>query len=245
MSGARILIINSIQGGGGHRLGRIFSCYENIYWYSHPNNGLTPWTFATNGKLKEAAFSKYHYDRILEDGTRIPLIGSRIEKYWGNDDWLANWKQLMANIILPDKFITFVVHDSPTYLRRLFPRSVIVNLLSNDTDYATDRHMETSANFRIDYKFEGQIPKYKSKWVRTRDALLELNKDVTEKEAWSFMHPDQNYYEHMLKFNKESNTKNFIERKDADYTITWQTFQPDYFQEHFGKIDNNYRNLIV
>jgi len=243
MSGAKLLIINSLQGGGGHRLGRILSCYENVYWYSHPNNGEYPWTFSTNDKIKEAAFSKYHYDRILEDGTRIPLIGSRIEKYWGNDDWLVNWKQLMANIVLPDKFITFVVHDSPSYLRRYFPKSVIVNLMS-DPLLSTKRHMQTSANFRIDFKLEGQVPNYKSKWVKVRDALLELNKDATEKEAWTFINAGKNYEEHMKDYNLKANKKNFDERKDADYTISWNTFEPEFFQQYFGELDAHYERLL-
>ena len=81
MSGAQLLIINSLQGGGGHRVGRIFSCFNNVYWYGHDNNGWKPWEFALNTKLKEAQFSKMHYDRILSDGTPVPLIGSRIQKY--------------------------------------------------------------------------------------------------------------------------------------------------------------------
>jgi hypothetical protein len=243
MIGVKLLIINSLQGGGGHRLGRLFSCYKNVYWYKHPNNGLKPWEFAQNDKIKEAIFSKYHYDRILEDGTPIPLIGSRIEKYWDNSDWYYNWRQLMANIKLPKKYITYVVHDSPSYLRLYFPKAYIVNLLS-DPDYATKRHMQTSANFRINFKLIGQRPNYKSVWVKKVDELLMINPDATESDLWEYMY-GTNYYDEMIKRNRNKNKINDAEKESADITIDLDSFDPQSLEDYFGKINANYKRLML
>lgn len=242
MSGAQLLIINSLQGGGGHRVGRIFSCYNDVYWYSHDNNGFQPWEFALNTKVKEAQFSKMHYDRLLSDGTRVPLIGSRIEKYWDNENWYYNWLAIMSKLKLPKKYITYVVHDSPEYLRRLFPKSYIVNLICDPKD-ATDHHMKTSANFRIDFKLAGQRPNYKSKWVKLSDAILDLHNSATEKEAWEFINPKKSYYNHMLKINDNKNEKNIKEKSAANITIDKVSFDPTKIED-LGKLDVNYKRLM-
>ncbi len=242
MNGAHLLIINSLQGGGGHRLGRIFCCYDNVYWYAHDNNGWNPWEFALNNNIKETKFARMHYDRILSDGSIVPLIGSRIEKYWDNEYWYYNWIKIMSNLDLPDQYITYVVHDNPKYLRRLFPKSYIVNLIG-DPISATDHHMNTSAKFRINYKFEGQVPNYKSKWVKLRDELIKMSDQTTAQQAWEFMHPNKEYYDYILKDNIKSNKKNIEEKDYADLSVEYATFDPTKINT-FGKLNANYKRLM-
>lgn len=242
MSGAQLLIINSLQGGGGHRLGRIFSCFNSVYWYAHENNGYNPWEFAHNDKIKEALFSKMHYDRLLPDGSMVPLIGSRIEKYWDNEDWIDNWKKIMGTLTLPKAYITYVIHDSPSYLRRLFPESFIVNLIS-DPVQATEHHLRTSGNFRIDFKHKGQRPDYDSEWVTAQKELLEMNKNATEKELWEYRH-GTNYESSMLELNEFYNQRNINEQDLADITVDWDTLDPLLYEDKLGKLDANYERLM-
>ena len=242
MNGANLLIINALQGGGGHRLGRIFSCFNDVYWYAHDNNGWNPWEFALNKKVIEATFAKSHYDRILSDGSRVPLIGSRIEKYWDNEFWYYNWLSIMSTLNLPDQYITYVVHDSPKYLRRLFPKSYIVNLIGDPAD-ATEHHMNTSAKFRIDYKFKGQLPNYKSEWVILRDSLIKINNRTTAQQAWEHAHPHEKYYDYILKDNTDSNKKNIKEKDYANVNVEYKSFDPTIIED-LGSLDVNYKRLM-
>lgn len=251
MSGAphissKLLIINSLSGGGGFRLGRILSCHEKVYWYSHPDNGSQPWTFATTDAVKETAFSRYHYDRILPDGTYLPLIGSRIEKYWDNEGWLENWHATMRGMDLPAGYLTYIVHDSPAYLRKRFPDSLIFNLIG-DANLATKRHMMTSANFRIDYAMDGQLPTHKSEWVKDRDALLARNPTATVKDLWMYKHGGtlDDYEACVFDSNKAANIRNMEERSFADVTLEWDSVDPSIHTGILGRIDERYETLML
>lgn len=242
---SKLLIINALQGAGGYRLGRIFSCHANVYWYSHPDNGKTPWSFGTTDHVREAAFSKYHYDRIIADETYLPLIGSRIAKYWDNDKWINNWYHLMSQFVLPNKYLTYIVHDSPQYLRTLFPDSFIVNLIS-DPAHATMRHLATSARFRIDYVMERQLPDYHSAWVKDRDNLLSVCPDATEADLWAYRHNkiiDQ-YPAAVLAMNQTAHAVNIEQQAYADLNLDWDTLDPYQHEKYFGKIDNYHKILM-
>lgn len=243
---SRLLLINCLQGSGGHRLGRIFSCHADVYWYSHVDNGMHPWLFAQTDEVKEAHFSKYHYDRILPDGSYLPLIGSRIAKYWSDDAWLDNWHQIMSRLDLPDGYLTYVVHDSPLYLRDRFPLSTIVNLLSDPIE-TTDRHLQTSANFRISYRLRNQVPDYKSAWVEARDQLLATNPSATERDLWCHMHnrPTNEYPAAVLDCNRLAATRNLEERDFADINVSWVDFKPSDHTDRFGPVDQRYHTLMI
>jgi len=240
-----LLIINSLPGSGGHRLGRIFSCYDSVHWYSHDCNGDYPWTFKKNDTVKEAEFSKYHYDRILKDHVYVPTIGGRIKKYWDNEFWFRNWHRIMSNLPLPNGYLTFIVHDNPKYLRRLFPESIIVNLISNPEE-ASERHLNTSANYRIDYKLKGQLPNYRSKWVKARDELLKINPNATEKDIWMYQNNSsyQDYCKHIKIEIQKKNELNILEKSYADITLSWYNFDPLKYQEILGPINENYNLLL-
>ena len=241
----KILIINTTQGSGGHRLGRIISCFDNVHWYSHPNNGIYPWKFSTTREIAEIFFTKYHYDRILPDNSVIPLIGSRIEKYWDNQRWFDNWHKIMETKSLPDEYLTIVVHDSPQYLRNLFPTSLIVNLLE-DPVTATERHLALSVNYRINYKFKDQIPAYKSKWVLLKDELLKINPSATEKDLWIYKNNsnENDYKKATLEEIQDKYNKNIKEQDYADITLRWETFNLREHEQLLGNLDLKYKELI-
>lgn len=253
----KLLFLNCIQGASAFRLGRVLSCYRNIYWYAHNDNGAVPWKFHNpktdpESTVLEAEFSKYHFDRLVKNDHNdrrvyIPIIGSKIEKYWDNTDWVKRWEQLMSNIEIPqpNKYLLFIVHDSPEYLRRLFPRSFIFNLISDSVN-ATNRHLKTSANYRIDYQFEGQRPDYKSKWVQQAEKLLAINPNATERDLWIFNNNsnEQEYEKYMYKVQEEMNQTNFNQRKFANITTTWNDFDPYELEATFGKINDNFNKLL-
>ena len=214
----KLLFINCIQGAGAFRLGRVLSCSENVYWYAHNDNGQTPWEFHDpdtdpESTLLEAEFSRFHFDRLVKNDQNdrrvyIPIVGSKIEKYWDNRNWIHRWYELMSNIEIPEpeKYLLFIVHDSPKYLREIFPDSFIFNLIA-DPVIATKRHFNTSANYRIDYQFEGQRPDYKSKWVLQSEELLAINPNATERDLWMYVNnaTEQEYQTHMYTIQRKNN----------------------------------------
>jgi len=249
-----LLFINCIQGANGFRLGRVLSCYEHVYWYAHTDNGMTPWEFTTDPEstVYEANFAECHFDRLLEndhmgDRVYIPMVGSKIEKYWDNDEWINRWYEIMSNRIIPepDKYLPFIVHDSPSYLRKIFPNCYIFNLIS-DPVVATKWHFQTSSNYRIDYTFEGQRPDYKSKWVQQIEEMLAINPKATQKDLW--MHTnngtEQEYENYVYRIQEENNQRNLAEASAADITTTWADFDILALQTVFGKIHENYKLLI-
>ena len=52
--------INFPQGSGGHMLGRMIACCENVEWYNHEQNNEHPW-LPYMGKDKN--FSKMHFNK--------------------------------------------------------------------------------------------------------------------------------------------------------------------------------------
>lgn len=241
----KILIINATPGAGSHKLGRIISCFDNIYWYSHPWNGNQPWEVSIVNEIKEIYFSKYHYDRVLPDDSVIPLIGSRIEKYWDNRGWFNNWYKIMETLSLPDKYLVIVAHDSPQMLRDLFPTSLIVNLLE-DPAISAKRHLALSMKYRIDYKLKNQIPTYKSKWVLLRDDLLKINPAATEKDLWMYTNnSNENEYKKTILEEIEHNYNiNITEQEFADINVCWETFNPRKYEYLLGKLNPAYEELM-
>ena len=253
----KLLFLNCIQGASAFKLGRILCCYRNIYWYAHNDNGFVPWKFhnpRTDGEstLLEAQYSKYHFDRLVKNDHNdrrvyVPIVGSKIEKYWDNTNWINRWEELMSTIEIPspDKYLLFIVHDSPKYLRNLFPRSYIINLIS-DPVTATNRHLKTSANYRIDYQFENQRPDYKSTWVQQSEKLLEINPNATERDLWIYTNNsnEEEYEQYMYKVQTEMNLRNKSEHKFANLTMSWDTFDPYTLEETFGKINDNFKKLL-
>lgn len=252
-----LLLLNCIQGASAFRLGRLLCCYENVYWYKHNDNGQYPWTFHNpktddESLLLESEFSQYHFDRLLrndQDDRRVfvPMVGSKIERYWGNTNWIYRWVDIMSKLDFPepDKYLIIIVHDSPQYLRKIFPDSFIFNLISNP-DVATQRHLKTSANYRINYQFEGQRPDYKTEWVERIESLLTINPDATDKELWMYNNKstEEEYETHMYKIQRQLNDKNLSESKFANITTTWDEFDPYKLETTFGKINDNFNKLL-
>jgi hypothetical protein len=58
------LFILANQGAGGHRLGRIISCFNNVYWYSSKHNGEHPWDVFFTEAVSGKNISQYHDYKI-------------------------------------------------------------------------------------------------------------------------------------------------------------------------------------
>jgi hypothetical protein len=251
------LFILANPGAGGHRLGRIISCINNVYWYSHDRNGINPWDVFFTDKVSGKSISQYHYDRLVGKQS-IPLLGERIERWWYPEDVDYFYSNIWAKEIeefqpmLETKYIHWVLHDSPTHILARFPNAKIIALVDTDIDAVVDRYLETTAKFPCYYHHKNLKPNYMNDYAVSVELVQQKEKTATERDLWIF----NNYYSVN---DYDTDYRNFLYRKiteendirnqlsDPRYIkITWKTFNIDQvieFLEATG-VDPNYKKLL-
>lgn len=235
---SKLLFISCNHGAGGHRLGRIISCFNSVYWYSHESNGKTPFDTPDQDICKERLIANYHYDRRLSDGSIVPAIGERISLFWNNDEWLHNWNRIMNTLSLPDQYLTFVLHETPKQLREWFPNSYIINFVDDDIERSLQRHLKSSSKFRIDVKHIGQKPQYKNKHQKDIDYCLSKSIN-TMRELWEYQNPTKDYINNERQKMTSLNNSRIKQKSFSNHTMSWNNFNlPD-----LGKLNTNTDNL--
>jgi hypothetical protein len=204
-----MLVILANQGAGGHRLGRIISCLNNVYWYNHKYNGSSPLELSFDHRVTGKTISRYHYDRRI-DKVFVPLIGERIERYWEPEQinyYYSNvWSKLMQNKkiqALDDLYVHWVLHDEPAYIHKRFPKAKIISLIDDNITEVADRYLKTTSLFPIDVTLKGTKPKKKNQLSKQIASLIKLKPDATELDLWYHLNKgasSDDYYETI--FNK-------------------------------------------
>ena len=188
----QLVFITASPGAGGHRLGRIVSCFEGVHWDRCRLNGGTPWSTHLEAAVKGKGISPYHYDRRTPVGM-VPLVGERIERYWAPADWehyySVVWPQLMERsgartILEAGHKLTWVLHDLPDHLHALFPNARIINLVDADLDSLIQRYLETTAHFPAWVDNVSDKPDYETPHSRSLRLLRSLNDYPTERDFW-------------------------------------------------------------
>lgn len=254
---SKYLFILCNQGAGGHRLGRIISCIDNVLWYSDTKNGDNPWDTFFIDSVAGKNISPNHYDRIIGKET-VPLLGERIERWWNKED-LDNfyndiWSKeiLKFQPLLATKYIHWVIHDVPQHILSRFPNAKVIALVDNDIDAVVDRFLKTSAKFPCYYHHKKLKPNYLNNYAKSVDALEEIKKNATDRDLWIFKNYltsadyDSDYQTYLHKKIKEENDlrSNFEDHRYLK--ITWQDFDIneiiDFLQAK--DINPNYKILL-
>lgn len=247
------LFILANPGAGGHRLGRIISCIDNVYWYSHDRNGINPWDVFFTDKVSGKNISQYHYDRLVGNQT-VPLLGERIEQWWNLEDidyfynsiWTKEIEKFQS--MLETKYIHWVLHDSPKHILARFPNAKIIALVDTDVDAVVDRYLETTAKFPCYYHHKNLKPNYLNDYATAVNSTIEFNDNATEFDLWAFKNgPNKRQYREFIHntITEDNNIKNSF--YDPRYIkITWETFNVNQvieFLEATG-VDPNYKKLL-
>jgi len=227
-----LLFILANQGGGGHRLGRIVSCLDNVYWYSHNYNGITPLDLSFDTRVTGRTISRYNYDRRI-DKVFVPLVGERIERYWEedqiNDYYATTWVKLMQNkkiLLLGDYYVHWVLHDEPSYIRKRFPKAKIISLIDSNIGEVADRFLKTTSLFPIDVSLKGMKPRKKNLFSKQVDSLLKANPKATELDLWNHLNPGssyEEYYEHIYSKLYASNESRIKFEHRNHLKVSWET----------------------
>jgi hypothetical protein len=255
----QLLFILANPGAGAHRFGRIISCFDNVHWYSHRDNGITPWEAFKSDRIAGKSISKYHYDRLIDEETQVPIIGERIERWWFKDDvdeyYCNRWAPTIDDMDLSaigNKYIHWILHDTPDPFLRRFPNARTIALIDSDMDAVVDRYLATTARFPVNLKFYGLRPGYlndHARNIKELEATLEQDgRDPTVQDLWNWQNPGQedNYRDFLLeKLTDENNQrKHYVA---DDYLIaSWDDLNITQIQEFLGAetIDPNYRKLL-
>lgn len=257
-----LLFICATPGNGGHRLGRIISCFDNVYWYSHPNNGKDPSDIFYNEVVKGKSISPYHYDRLTEI-SMIPLVGERIEKYWHEEDYdyfyRVVWNELIteagaADIIIQKKYLTWIIHDDPNYIRSRFPNSKIINLIDNDIDQVVNRYLKTTAYFPASIDNPKTKPYYQTIYATQLEKIKQVNKKPTLRDMWAWVNYEKYFFDdimlpqYFLEIKKEISDLNLKKTKAYNnmLNINWETLNIDNLKNFLNasNIDHNYIKLL-
>ncbi len=249
------LFILCNPGAGGHRLGRIISCIDNVYWYSNPKNGINPWNIFFTDAVSGKNISPYHYDRLVGED-HVPLVGERIERWWSSNDLDYFYKDVWAKEIekfqplLKTQYIHWVLHDSPADILSRFPNAKIIALVDTDIDAVVDRYLETTAKFPCYYHHKNLKPNYLNDHaISVIDLVEKTDHTATEKDLWFFTHnnkSDKDYRRFVRnKLTKENNIRDKF--CDSRYIkITWQTFNISQVIEFLKatSVADNYKKLL-
>jgi len=249
------LFILCSPGAGGHRLGRIISCIDNVYWYSNTKNGITPWDIFFTDAVTGKNISPYHYDRLVEND-QVPLVGERIERWWNPEDidyfYTNVWAKEMEKFqpLAKTQYIHWVLHDNPANILSKFPNAKIIALVDSDVDAVVDRYLETTANFPCFYHHKNLKPDYLNDYAKSVDFL---QRGATEKDLWIFNNCpsvedfNSDYYRTFM--HRKLSEENKIRNKFSDpryIKITWQTFKISQVIKFLEatSIADNYKKLL-
>jgi hypothetical protein len=243
------LFILANQGAGGHRLGRIISCFNNVYWYSSKHNGEHPWDVFLDNTIAGKDISKYHYDRTLGNKT-VPVLGERILKWWDSEDWdkfyNTTWLTEFKKITFPDNMIIhWVLHDTPAELHKKFPQAKIISLIDTDIELVTDRYMQTTAKFPCAINHFNLKPSYKNQYAHYVDELV----NPTEQQLWFQINKNSTETDYINCIKENLTLLNNVRQSyvNKNYlTVTWGTLDIDILKSFLNsdKIDQSYKRLL-
>lgn len=223
------LFILANQGAGGHRLGRLISKLDSIYWYASKKNGMTPddvFYDSAPGAVLGKSISEYHYDRLVGDDM-VPLVGGRIEVWWNSEDtdlfYNTVWKSRMTKFsnILETQYLHWIIHDTPLPLLTRFSNAKVISLIDTDVESVADRYLRTTAKFPAYYRLPGLKPEYKNQYAMDVDAIETIKPKATLQDLWEYQNPGQDHEQ----FIRDTLRSNNDERIKIDHPrhlkITW------------------------
>jgi hypothetical protein len=248
---ANLLFILANAGAGGHRLGRIISCIDDVYWYSSENNGINPWDIFFDDVVSGKNISPFHYDRLINN-KQVPLLGERIEKWWEEKDVDYFYKNIWSrefynfNDILEKNYIHWILHDTPDTLISRFPNAKIIALIDDDVGLVTKRYIETTASFPVNLKLSNLRPDYLNDYANIVEELKKHKEVPTEYDVWAADNHNESYEEYVYNMLDSKNQKR-LEFSHPNYLkISWKYLYLTNILNFLGSknIHMNYKKLI-
>lgn len=248
-----LLFILANAGAGGHRLGRIISCIDNVYWYSSENNGINPWDIFFDDIVSGKNISPFHYDRLINN-KQVPLVGERIEKWWKETDVDYFYKNIWYNEfltrdfsdILEQNYLHWILHDTPGSLLSRFPNAKIISLIDDDVMLITKRYIETTAKFPAYLKLANLKPDYLNDYAKIIEELKTIKETPTEYDVWAYHKNNRSYEEYVYNMLDLKNRQRIAFSHPNHLKISWEYLYLTNILNFLGSknIHMNHKNLI-
>jgi len=156
------LFISFEQAARGHRLGRVLAALPEVYWYSHPDNGIKSWHILGETKIQQRWVSPYHYNRFVPGG-ELPPPHDLVKDYlpdakdYYENNFTEKFTQAGGDTLIDSYYLPFCTHSLPRDIYRYFPNAKIINII-HDVDYAVNRFKKVGLAFPGLVKHRSVVP---------------------------------------------------------------------------------------
>lgn len=187
---SNILFISFEQAARGHRLARALASLPNIYWYSHPDNGIRPWNISgrETSSIGQRKVSGYHYNRLMPNGLMLPPPFDYVKDFVDDKDHYYNTTfenafELAGGHKIPDDiYIPYCTHSLPIEIREYFPNAPIINIV-HDPVACIERYMRVGINFP-GYIWHPSITQ-DNDYAKYLEYLKSQKEDLKVKDVWA------------------------------------------------------------
>ena len=156
------LFISFEQAARGHRLARVLAALPEVYWYSHPDNGIKSYQILGPTNIQQRLISKYHYNRYTPSGN-LPPPHDFVKAYLPDEqDYYENvfvprFLEAQGDRLLDKYLLPYCTHALPRDIYRYFPNAKIINII-HDVDTAVNRYKRVGLEFPGFVKHYGIVP---------------------------------------------------------------------------------------
>jgi hypothetical protein len=200
------LFISFEQAARGHKLARVISALPTVYWFSHPDNGISPWNIGTHiTASKQRHISKYHYDRLVPGG-QLPPPYDYVRNYFSdpyeyyNTTFIDRFKSASGQDLLDQYMLPYCTHSTPDEILEFFPNAKIINII-HDVDECVDRYISVGSIFPGHVKHIGIVPSdnpYLSYLYEIESLISNSDRKLTLRDVWAFNHFNTEWNDNMM-----------------------------------------------
>jgi hypothetical protein len=224
-----IVFVSFEPGCRGHYSARVLSSLPNIYWYSHPDNGINPWNVANYklSNIRQRQNSKFHFDRLVPNG-KLPPTHDYVADFFPNKEqyytevFWPHFNQLTQDI---KQDIIYCTHSMPSELDPYFPKSKYINIRW-DPDEAARRFLMVSAAFP-GYIRAPEIVPADNEWLHQLATMKLIKPDFTQADVWCWKQHrcmfEEKYKKEYIDYIYNRNLQRYKMRHGQEFEVTAST----------------------
>ena len=216
---SNLLFVSFEQAARGHRLARVLATLPNVYWYSHPSNGIMPWNISNknSSSIEQRKISGYHYNRLMPNGKMLPPPYDYIQKFvkdkhkYYTQTFEEQFTDSGGHLIPDNTYILYCTHSLPNEIREYFPNAKIINII-HDPVACLKRYMTVGLNFPGDVRH--QTVEETNEYHQWTLHLKRKKPDLTVKDVWA-VEQHGVWYEDSMYNELKSYKLNFFKQRRA------------------------------
>jgi len=203
----RLIFVSIEQGTGGYGIARTLCSLDDVYWYNHPDNGITPWDIASaeTSNIRQRKISPNHFDRWI-NGFKIPPTPDYLKDYNIDTNGYLNGiflKGVEKALLMTSKRLVFTTHLTPFQLTDYFGSIACLNVLYDPLE-ASKRYITTTSKFPAYVKFADIVPK-DNEYLKWLESIHAIKPNFTIADVWAMKNHNELYKEdkHLAQYEGE------------------------------------------